>query len=173
MKRSLPQVLPIFLLCTLALLPLRAETANYPEKNPKFSVDVPNGWEAVRDKGTLKLTTNADVVVTFQHVSDAQEDAEAKEGLKTLAEQAGKIFKMTDAEVVTPPGPLQVGMFKGFATEYKGKDQDGQSAFWMCLIFTPEKGNYYLATVVCSDKDDKKTAADRDAIIKSIKPVEE
>jgi hypothetical protein len=75
-----------------------------------------------------------------------------------------------DATVVRPAGPLKVGQFKGFGTEYKGKDKDGEDAFWQVMIFAPKKDDeYYLMTVVCSDKDDKKTAADRDAIVSSVK----
>lgn len=118
------------------------------------------------------LAGNADAAVLFQHVTDVHDDAEAKTGLKGLADLAAKTFGMTDAEVVTPPTPMQIGTFKGFATEYKGKDKDKEGAFWQCLIFAPQKGNYYVATIVCSDKDDKKTAADRESIIKSIKLVE-
>ena len=58
----------------------------------------------------------------------------------------------------------------GFATEYKGKDKDGEDAFWQVMIFSADKEDYYLMTIVCSDKDDKKTMADRDAIVKSVKP---
>lgn len=172
MQNSSRPLALFFVLSILAILPLRAETVSYPEDKPAFTVNVPEGWQTARKNGSLMLATNADVVVSFQHVTDVHEDAEAKTGLKVLSEQAGKTFGMSDAEVVTPASPMQVGTFKGFAAEYKGKDKDGERAFWQCLIFAPQKGDYYLATIVCSDKDDKKTAPDRESIIKSIKPME-
>jgi hypothetical protein len=171
MKYSLRSSGLLFVALTLAATSLRSETAGYPEKNPAFSVEVPEGWSTKREHGSLMLgAPDADAAVLFQHITDVQEDVEAKAGLKPLAEQAAKTFGMTDAKLETPAASIQVGAFKGFATEYKGKDKDGEAAFWQCFIFTPEKGHYYLMTVMCSDKDDKKTADNRNAIVHSIKP---
>jgi hypothetical protein len=149
---------------------LRAETVSYPEKNPIFSVGVPDGWHVKHDKGAVMLVPSADAAVLLQHVSDVKDAEAAKAGLPALAKGAAKTFSMENATVVTPAGPLKVGEFKGFGTEYKGKDKDGEDAFWQVMIFAPKKDDdYYLMTVVCSDKDDKKTAADRDAIVSSVK----
>lgn len=157
----------------ISLAPLRAETVSYPDKDPVFSVEVPDGWHVKHDKGAVMLLPNADAAALLQHVSDVKDADAAKSGLPSLAKSAAKTFSMKDAEVVTPPAEGTFGGFKGFATEYKGKDKDGESAFWQVLIFSPKNDDdYYLVTVVCSDKDDKKTAADRDAIVNSLKPAD-
>ena len=53
----------------------------------------------------------------------------------------------------------------------KGKDEDGEDAFWQVLIFAPKTEDYHLMTVVGSDKADKKTGGGSrcDAIVNSVK----
>lgn len=174
MKSLLPRLGLTFVLCLLSAFPLRGDTLTYPEDKPVFSVEAPDGWHPKREKGSLMLVPSTDAAVLFQQLTDVHDDAAAKSGLKVAAEKlAVNTFGLTGAEAVVPAGPMDVGTFKGFATEYKGKDKDGESTFWQCIAFAPEKGKYYLVTIICSDKDDKATAADRDAIVSSIKAVKE
>jgi hypothetical protein len=167
--------LSIFLLVGggVSVSPLHAETAPYPENDPVFSVEVPDGWHIKRKAGALMLTPDADAAVLLQHVSDVKDADAAKAGLPSLAASAAKTFSMANAEVVTPAASIDVGKFKGFATEYKGKDKEGEDAFWQVMIFSPEKDDYFVMAIVCSDKDDKKTVADRETIVKSVKPMSE
>jgi predicted Zn-dependent protease len=167
--------LPIFLLVGggLGVAPLHAEAVPYPENDPVFSVEVPDGWHIKREKGALMLAPDADAAVLLQHVSDVKDADSAKAGLPSLAASAAKTFAMVNAEVVTPATSINVGKFNGFATEYKGKDKEGESAFWQVMIFSPGQDDYYLMTIVCSDKDDTKTTADREKIVQSVKPMSE
>jgi predicted Zn-dependent protease len=153
----------------ICLAPLRAETVSYPDKDPVFSVEVPDGWHVKHDKGAVMLVPRADAAVLLQHVSDVKDADAAKTGLPSLAKSAAKTFSMNDTAVVTAPNSIKLGEFQGFAAEYKGKDKDGEDAFWQVIIFSRDNDDYYLMTVVCSDKDDKKTAADRDTIVNSVK----
>ena len=152
-------------------LPQQAESVNYPEEKPAFTVTVPKGWQVARRNGALILKTNADAAIVFQPVDDVHDDATAMTGLKVLAEHAANAFEMKDAHVLTPSHPAQA--FKGFATEYRGKNGNGEPGFLQCSIFATQKGEYHLASVICSDKDDKTTAADREAIFASIQPVKQ
>jgi hypothetical protein len=152
-------------------LPRKAESVNYPEDKPAFTVTVPEGWQVARRNGALILKTNADAAIVFQPVDDVHDDATAMTGLKVLAEHAANAFEMKDAQVLTPSHPAQA--FKGFATEYRGKNGNGDPGFLQCSILATRKGEYHLVSVICSDKDDKKTEADREAIFASIQPAKQ
>jgi len=146
------------------------DTANYPNEKPAFSVAVPKGWATKRDDGSLMMgAPNAHVAVLIQHVSDVKTAAQAKAGMPALAAAAAKTFGMSGAEVVTEASEADIGEFKGVGTEYKGKDGAGEGAFWMVMAFAPDGKDYYLMTIICSDKDDKATAEARDAIVESVK----
>ncbi len=159
-------------LLVAAAAPLRAETASYPEKDPAFTVEVPEGWGMKRDNGALMLTTKDDAAFLFQQVTDVHDAKTAKAGLPNLAAAAAKVFKLKEGATVTaPPAAMDLGDIKAFGTEYKGKDADNEDAFWQVVIFSPaDDKDYYVMTAICSDKTDKKTAPARDAIVKSIKP---
>ncbi|MEO6740658.1 MAG: hypothetical protein ABIP20_10415 [Chthoniobacteraceae bacterium] len=158
--------LPAFIASTVAA----ADTAGYPNENPVFTVAVPKGWQTKRDGGSLMLgAPDAHVAVLVQHISDVKSAAQAKEGLPNLAAAAGKTFGLTEAEVETAAAETDIGEFKGWGTEYKGKDKGGEGAFWVLIAFAPDGKDYYLITIVCSDKDDKATAEARDAIMESVK----
>lgn len=168
LKRLLTTLTLLFSLAAFADS-LRAETVSYPEKDPAFTLETPDGWKTKSENGAIMIGGSSDAAVLLQHVSDVKDETSAKAGLPKLAAAAAKTFNMKDAKEVTPVSAAEIGEFEGFATEYKGKDKDGEDAFWQLMIFAPKENDYYLVTVVCSDKDDKKTAADRDAIVKSLK----
>lgn len=148
------------------------DTAAFPNDKPIFSVAVPKGWQTKRDGGSLMLgAADAHVAVLIQHIIDVKSAEQAKTGLPALAAAAAKTFGLTDAEVVTAAEEAEVGEFKGIGTEYKGKDKGGEGATIVLMAFAPDGKDYFLITVVCSDKDDEKTAEARDAIVESVKAV--
>ena len=148
------------------------DTAAFPNDKPIFSVAVPKGWQTKREGGSLMLgAADAHVAVLVQHITDVKTAAQAKAGMPALAAAAAKTFGLNGAEVVTAAEEAEVGEFKGMGTEYKGKDKDGEGASIVLMAFAPDGKDYFLITVVCSDKDDEKTAEARDAIMESVKAV--
>jgi hypothetical protein len=152
-------------------LPEQAQSVNYPQDKPAFSVTVPKGWEVAWHDGALNLKPDAEAAMVFQQVDGVHDDAAAQTGLKVLAEHVANMFKMKDAEVVNPTHPSKGG--PGFQIEYKGKNPDGEPGFLQCWIFSLQKGDYFLSSFVCNDKDDKKTEVGRVAIWESIRQVKQ
>ncbi len=153
--------------------PQQGESVNFPEDKPAFTVIVPEGWHVSRNNGSVAIASKLNALVLFQHIRDVHDDADAKTSLQSAAEQEGKMFEMKDSEVVARARPTEIGAFKGFVTEYKGKNKVDAPGFWQCFMFSTQKGDYDLATVYCSDEDDKTTVADRKAILGSIRPVKQ
>jgi hypothetical protein len=149
---------------------MRAESIGYPETEPAFTIEIPDGWETMFDNRALKIGGPADALVMFQRVTDVKDDAAAKKGLPTLVEQAGKTFSMTDVAVTAAPAAAEVGKFKGMTSTYKGTDADGEDAVWSVTIFPATKGDYYLMTVVHPKKTAAESAAGRAALQASLTP---
>src|SRR5689334_13857341 len=69
---------------------LTLESASYPEKNSRFTVEVPSGWEAKHENGALKLVAQANALVLFQFVESVKDEEAAKSALPQLAELEGR-----------------------------------------------------------------------------------
>lgn len=152
-------------------LPQQAERVNFPEDKPAFSVIVPKGWQVSRRNGALTLKPDAEAAMVFQRVDDVHDDATAQTALKVLAEHAATAFEMKDVKVTTPTHPSEGGA--GFKTEFQGKNASGEPGFLQCWIFSVQKGDYYLSSFICNDKDDKKTEAGRVAIWETVRQVKQ
>jgi hypothetical protein len=152
-----------------AAIALTPETASYPDKNARFTVQVPNGWQAARENGALKLIAEANAVVLFQFVQDIKSDEAAKTALPQLAEMEGHQFDLEKMQISYHVRDADNGEFKGYMTDAKGTDKGGHETMWQSVIFAPREGEYYLMTALWTTDDTSKTASDRADIFKSLK----
>ena len=162
----------VFLAVLIVASPIHAltpETASYPQKNARFSVEVPAGWEAKHENGALKLIATANAVVLFQFVQSVKDDGTARSALPQLAELEGRQFDLENMQISHHVRDSENGDFKGLMTDGKGLDKGGHETIWQSVLFAPKEGEYYLMTALWTTEDTAKTAADRADIFKSLK----
>src|SRR3954452_13144242 len=148
---------------------LTPETAVYPQKNARFSVEVPNGWEAKYENGALKLIAQANAVVLFQVLESVKDDGTAKSALPQLAELEGRQFDLENMQISYHVRDSENGDFKGLMTDAKGVDKGGHETMWQSVLFAPREGEYYLITALSTTADIAKPGPDRADIFKSLR----
>jgi hypothetical protein len=144
------------------------ETVSYPEKDPLFTVNVPAGWEARHEHGAVKIVAQAEALFVLQHVENVKDDNTAAVALSDLANLQGKQFALEEMKVTSPTAATLMGDFKGFITEYTGKDKRGRDMSWQVLLFSPKDDDYYLVSCFWTKDDATKTATDRADTFKSL-----
>src|SRR6201999_2181266 len=91
---------------------LRAETVTYPEKDPAFSVTVPQGWKAEHEHGAVKIVAQADAIFVLQYVQNVKDENTANAALPEMAALQGKQFSLDDVKVETPAATTLMGDYK-------------------------------------------------------------
>lgn len=153
-------------------LSLSAKTIKYPEKDPAFSITLPDGWTAKPDKdGNLDCVAGDGSKFSFSIIASKNitSDDELKAYLPKLAETMGESAKLQD---------LKVGEVKEMTTAHKvklmGLDAHGQTEGIAMVItlagFAPTKGNYFVFMSAESAEVDKAHGKDMGGIINSITP---
>ena len=141
----------------------------YPEKDPLFTIEVPQGWEVKHEHGAVKLVAQSDAIFVLQHVDNVKNDDTAAVAMADLATLQGKNFSLQDTKVARPTTMTLMGDFKGFIIECTGKSPDGKDTSWQLMLFSAKNEDYYLATAFWANEDAEKTSADRSALFKSLK----
>jgi hypothetical protein len=152
---------------------LRAKTIKYPEKDPAFSITLPDGWTAKPDKdGNLDCQAGDDSKFSFSIIASPNitSDEELKSYLPKLA--------ATMAEGAKLKG-LKVGDVKEMTTANKvklmGLNATGQTEGVEMVIslagFAPAKGNYFVIMGAESVEVDKAHDKDMGTILNSISPI--
>ena len=168
---KIPLTLVVSLLIATSLS-LSAKTIKYPEKDPVFSITLPDGWTAKPDKdGNLDCVAGdgskfSFLILAMQHITS---DDDLKTQLPKLAETMGESAQLKD---------LKVGEVKEMATANKvklmGLDAHGQTEGIAMVItlagFAPTKGNYFVFMSAESAEVDKAHGKDMGGIINSISP---
>lgn len=153
-------------------LSLSAKTFKYPEKDPAFSITLPDGWTAVPDKdGNLDCQSGDGSKFSFSIIDSKNitSDAELKTYLPKLAETMGEGAKLKG---------LKVGDVKEMTTANKvklmGLNAHGQTEGVDMVIslagFAPAKGNYFVIMGAESAEVDKAHDKDMGGILNSITP---
>ena len=153
-------------------LSLSAKTIKYPEKDPAFSITLPDGWTAKPDKdGNLDCEAGDGSKFSFSIIDSKNitTDEELKTYLPKLAETMGEGAKLKD---------LKVGDVKEMTTANKvklmGLNAHGQTEGVDMVIslagFAPAKGNYFVIMGAESVEVDKAHDKDMGVIINSISP---
>jgi hypothetical protein len=147
-----------------------ADTVSYPEANPVFTIDAPEGWQVKHGHGAVRILAQAaDAVLVLQHVDNVKDDDTAAVAVAELATLQGKQFSLADTTVVRPPALGLMGDFKGFITECSGKSRSGMDTSWQVMLFSPKDNDYFVITCLWINDEADKTAADRRAMFKSLK----
>ena len=135
-------------------------------------MNIPAGWEARHEHGAVKIVAQAEALFVLQHVENVKDDNTAAVALSDLANLQGKQFALEEMKVASPTAATLMGDFKGFVTEYTGKDKRGRDMSWQVLLFSPKDDDYYLVSCFWTKDDAAKTATDRADIFKSLKAVQ-
>ena len=153
-------------------LSLSAKTIKYPDKDPAFSITLPDGWTAKPDKdGNLDCVAGDGSKFSFSIIASKNitSDDELKTYLPKLAETMGEGAKLKD---------LKVGEVKEMTTANKvklmGLNAHGQTEGVAMVIslagFAPTKGNYFVIMGAESVEVDKAHDKDMGGILNSISP---
>lgn len=153
-------------------LSLSAKTFKYPEKDPAFSITLPDGWTAAPDKdGNLDCQSGDGSKFSFSIIdsSNITSDAELKTYLPKLADTMAEGAKLKD---------LKVGDVKEMTTANKvklmGLNAQGQTEGVKMVIslagFAPAKGHYFVIMAAESEEVDKAHDKDMGGILNSITP---
>lgn len=155
-------------------LSLNAKTIKYPEKNPAFSITLPDGWTAKPDKdGNLDCEAGDDSKFSFSIIS-AKEMNKGEEELKTylptLAKTMGDGAEIKDLKV----GEIKE-MTNGNGVKFFGLNANGPSSGVEMIIslaaFAPKKDTYFIIMAAAEASVDKAHDKDMGAIINSISPL--
>jgi hypothetical protein len=163
-------ILASFLIATS--LSLSAKTIKYPEKDPSFSITLPDGWTTKADKdGNLDCTAGDGSNFSFSIISSENitSDEELKAFLPKLAQTMADGAKLKD---------LKVGEMKEMTNANKvklmGLNAHGQTEGVAMVIslagFAPSKDNYFIIMGAESVEVDKAHDKDMGSIINSITP---
>jgi len=150
----------------------RAQTASYPEKNPLFTVEIPNGWQLQRENGAVKLVAQANAVCLLQHVDNVKDEETAQTALPELMQLEGHQFNLNSLVISGKPKVVKLGDFKGFAAIGRGTDKGGGETLWQTMLFAPKEGDYYLVTCFWTKNEEDKTTVDRTSIFTSLKSLD-
>lgn len=165
-----PLILASLLIATS--LSLSAKTIKYPEKDPAFSITLPDGWTTKPDKdGDLDCVAGDGSKFSFliMDSKNITSDDELKSYLPELARTMGEGVKLKD---------LKVGDVKEMTNANKvklmGLNAPGQTEGIPMVIslagFAPTKGNYFVIVGVESVEVDKAHDKDMGGILNSITP---
>lgn len=152
---------------------LLAKTIKFPEKDPAFSITLPDGWTAKADKdGNLDCQAGDGSKFSFSIIasSNITSDEELKSYLPKLAATMSEGAKLEG---------LKIGEVKEMTTAKKvklmGLNAHGQTEGVEMVIslagFAPAKDSYFVIMAAESVEVDKAHDKDMGAILNSISPV--
>ena len=155
-------------------LNLNAKTIKYPEKDPAFSITLPEGWTAKPDKdGNLDCEAGDDSKFSFSILSAKEMnkgEAELKAFLPTLAKNMGDGAGIKDLKV----SEIQE-MTTGKGVKFFGLNANGPSSGAEMIIslaaFAPKKDTYFIIMGAAEKSVDKAHDKEMGEIINSITPL--
>ena len=153
-------------------LSLSAKTIKYPEKDPSFSITLPDDWTAKPDKdGNLDCEAGDGSKFSFSIISSKNitRDEELKAYLPKLAETMGDGAKLKDLKVGEVKEMTTANKVKLIGLNAHGKNE-GIDMVISLAAFAPTKGNYFVIMGAESVEVDKAHDKDMGVIINSITP---
>ena len=165
----------LILVATLLIatsLSLSAKTIKYPEKDPSFSITLPDGWTAKPDKdGNLDCEAGDGSKFSFSIIASKNitTDEELNAYLPKLAETMGEGAKLKDLKVGEVKEGTTANKLKMSALNAHGKS-DGVDMVISLAGFAPTKGTYFVLMGAESVEVDKAHDKDMGVIINSITP---
>ena len=153
-------------------LGLSAKTFKYPEKDPAFSITLPDGWTAAPDKdGNLDCQSGDGSKFSFSIIDSKNitSDGELKAYLPKLAETMGEGAKLKDLKVGDVKEMTNANKVKLMGLNAHG-ETEGVKMVISLAGFAPAKGNYFVIMAAESEEVDKAHDKDMGGIINSITP---
>ena len=162
----------------LALVPqLWAETVEYPDGTPLFTVEVPDGWQVHKESDGALIIQNEDasVVAVFDsRIKGVKDFATQKEAVTLQTKRTAETTGYTDLREIEPVQKMQLSeKITSVGAKYHAKFPTGEPCIYIVAIFAP-KGSKY-----CSMEMSIKVAAllpavekEWKALIDSITPAE-
>lgn len=152
-----------------------AKTIKYPDKDPAFSITIPDDWTAKPDKdGNLDCEAGDDSQFSFSIIStegmEMENEEKVKTYLSTLAKTMGDGAEIKDLkigemkEMTTPKG------VKLFGLNAKGPSS-GADMVISLAAFAPKKGTYFIIMAAAEASVDKAHDKAMGEIIGSITPI--
>jgi hypothetical protein len=153
-------------------LSLSAKTIKYPEKDPSFSITLPDGWTAKPDKdGNLDCEAGDGSKFSFSIIASKNitTDEELTAYLPKLAQTMADGAKLKDLKVGEVKGGTTANKLKLFGLNAHGKSE-GIDMVISLAGFAPTKGKYFIIMGAESVEIDKAHDKDMGVIINSITP---
>jgi hypothetical protein len=153
-------------------LSLSAKTIKYPEKDPSFSITLPDGWTAKPDKdGNLDCEAGDGSKFSFSII--ASKNITTEEELTTylpkLAQTMADGAKLKDVKVGEVKDGMTANKVKLFGLNAHGKTE-GVDMVISLAGFAPAKGKYFIIMGAESVEVDKAHDKDMGVIFNSITP---
>ena len=155
-----------------------AETVQYPAAEPRFTIEVPEGW-AVRNEpdGPLMIQNeDVSVVMVFDSRLRGVDDlATAKEAAALQVKKTVETTGFTDLREIRGVQEMQLNdEIKGVGAQFHAKFPSGEPCIYMVMIFAPDGANYCSAEFSIKARALLPEAEKvRNAIIDSIAKVDE
>jgi len=131
----------------MALAPqLRAETVEYPEKNPLLTIEAPEGWKVFQEPdGPLTIQNEeVSVVAVFDsRVKGVNDLATAKEAVALQIKMTAETTGFTDMKAIKPVQSMQLNeRIDGVGAQYHAKFPNGEPCIYLVIFFAPNGTNY-------------------------------
>jgi hypothetical protein len=153
-------------------LSLSAKTLKFPEKDPAFSITLPDGWTAVPDKdGNLDCQSGDGSKFSFSIIDSKNitSDEELKSYLPKLAETMAEGAKLENLKVGDVKEMTNANKVKLMGLNAHGKTE-GVEMVISLAGFAPTKGTYFVIMAAESVEVDKAHDKDMGGILNSITP---
>jgi hypothetical protein len=132
---------------TIALAPqLEAETLEYPEKDPLFTLEVPKGWKVNNEPDGPLTIQNADssVVAVFDsRIKGVKNLASAKEAVALQTKLTAETTGFTDIREIKPVQEMPLNeRIAGAGAQYHAKFPGGEPCIYIVAVFAPDGRHY-------------------------------
>jgi len=137
---------------------LDAKTLKYPQKDPSFSITIPNAWTTTWEKdGSLTcMPHNHSKYVSMVPSENVNSKGELKAQLSKTALEAGENAKMKELKLGEIRETTRANRLSLLSVNAWGISHGKQMAFTL-VAFAPKKGNYFtviaLEPAAASDKE--------------------
>ena len=125
---------------------LWAETVKYPEKNPLFTIEAPEGWKVFQEPAGPLTIQNEDVsvVAVFDgRVKGVKDVATAKEAVAFQIKMTSETTGFTDLKAIKPVQPMQLNeRIDGVGAQYHAKFPNGEPCIYLVIFFAPNGTDY-------------------------------
>lgn len=164
---------------TIALaLHLEAETVEYPDKDPLFTIEVPDGWKINDTPDGPLMIQNEDrsVVAVFDsRIKGVKDLATAKEAVALQTKLTAETTGFTDLKEIKPVQEMPLNeRIAGAGAQYHAKFPGGEPCIYIVAVFAPD-GTHYCSMEMSVKARALKGALEKEwhALIDSITPVKD